>query len=300
MSLSYTNTPVFIGVPDTDSVNTGFTGSMDYIPALRSDVSLNTSSEPKRNLGVDVNLNDQFRFGGSLSANITIESFIQGSGGGYTSIGEGFRYLSGTTEARQAYVPIQIGENLYKKCYPSEVSIRVEPYLPAIITANFVSLDPPTGTKISGKDPLASTALSLENYAIPIYSDDMVYGHTCSVSNMNEVVGAVQSQATFTRKYNRSPVYEIGSPNPSSMLLDGIEEELSITATGLNKFINLSGQLLAGSVEIGLQNEDNNFDVGSLVEIIKMPAGARVVDQSYGINGGDSVQTTVRLRNTPL
>ncbi len=290
MSLSYSNTPVYIGDINTSSVNTGFAvGSIDYIPALNSNVTLGASVNPKRNLGVNVVESDQFNFDSALEATISIESLIQ------RDLSEGFGFLSGTTEAQEAFVPIQIGENLYKKCYPTDVSISVAPFVPATIRANFVCLDPPTGTTLSG-----DSRTLVQTTGIPISGDDIIYGHTCTVTNMTEVVGSVQSQVDFTRNYARTPVYNLGSVNASSMLLDGVEEELSITSTGLSNFIDLSGQLLAGSVGVSLQDKDSLFDNGALVEIMTMPVGARVVNQTYGVAGGETVQTSVTLKNIKL
>ena len=288
MSLSYSNTPVYIGGLNSTGINTGFTGSIDYVPAIRADVTLETSPNPKRNLGVNVVASDQFTFDSSLAAKISVESLIQ------RDISEGFRFLSGTTGAQEAYVPIEIGKNLYQKCYPTDISISVQPYIPATIRANFICLDPPTGTKISGD----SNAL-LDTTGIPISGDMIVYGHTCTLNNMGEVVGTVQSQVNFTRRYDRSPVYGIGSVDASSMLLDGIEEEMSITSTGLGDLINLSGQLLAGSVGVSLQDKDGSM-TGTLAEIMTMPEGARAIGQSYGVVGGETIQTSATLKNIKL
>lgn len=288
MSLSYTNTPVYIGQINTSAVNTGFTGAVDYIPATRASVDFSSSSNPKRNLGVDVVSTDQFTVDQALTANISIDSLL------HPDLEEGFRYLSGTAAAQDAFVPIQIGENVYKKCYPQNISISVEPYLPAKITASFISLDPPTGTKLSGD----SRSLS-QTYGYPLSGDRFVYGHTCSVVNADDVVGNVQSQISFTRSYNRTPIYGIGSPSPASMLLDGIEEEMSITSTGLQNFINLSGQTLTSQVTINLQDVDSAMN--SLIStIMKMPVGSRVVSQSAGISEGDTVSTTATIKNIKL
>ena len=288
MSLSYTNTPVYIGQINTSAVNTGFTGAVDYIPATRASVDFSSSSNPKRNLGVDVVSTDQFTVDQALSANISVDSFL------HPDLEEGFRYLSGTAAAQDAFVPIQIGENVYKKCYPQNISISVEPYLPAKITASFISLDPPTGTKLSGD----SRSL-LQTYGYPLSGDNFVYGHTCSVTNADDVVGNVQSQINFTRSYNRTPVYGIGSPSPTSMLLDGIEEDMSITSTGLQNFINLSGETLGSAVSVTLQDSDDQ--INSLISsIIEMPVGARVVSQSAGISEGDTASTTVTIKNIKL
>ena len=288
MSLSYANTPVYIGQINTSAVNTGFTGSIDYVPATNADVTFNTSLNAKRKLGIDVTATDQLTVGGALTANITINSLL------HPNLEEGFRYLSGTATAQDAFVPIKIGENIYKKCYPQNISVSVEPYQPAKITASFVSLDPPTGTKLSG-DSRTSTQTS----AMPISGDSFVYGHTCSVTNADNVVGNVQSQISFSRSYNRTPVYGIGSEFPTSMLLDGIEEEMSITSTGLQNFINLSGAILASQVSVSLQ--DTKSEINSLMSsLIVMPIGARVISQNAGVSEGDTVSTTATIKNIKL
>jgi len=288
MSLSYANTPVYIGQINTSAVNTGFTGSIDYVPATNADVTFNTSLSAKRKLGIDITATDQLTVGGALTADITINSLL------HPDLEEGFRYLSGTAAAQDAFVPIKIGENIYKKCYPRNVSVSVEPHQPAKITASFVSLDPPTGTKLAG-----DTRLSAQTSDIPISGDRFVYGYTSSVINADDVVGNVQSQISFTRSYNRTPVYGIGSPSPTSMLLDGIEEEMSITSTGLQNFINLSGQTLTSQVTIHLQDVDLVMN-GLMSTIMKMPIGSRVSTQGYSSQGGDSVSATATIKNIKL
>jgi hypothetical protein len=240
-------------------------------------------------LGVDVVVSDQFTFNAALTANISLESLIQ------DNLSEGFRYLSGTTTIQEAFVPIKIGENLYQKCYPTDINISVEPFVPVKIKANFVCLDPPTGTEISGDDRTIH-----QTSGIPISGDYIIYGHTCAPSRMDDVVGNVQSQVSFTRTYARTPVYNLGSINASSMLLDGIEEEMSITSTGLSSLINLSGQLLAESVRIELQTFDDSFSNTALHEIIDMAAGSRVINQGYGVVGGETVRTSVTLKQIKL
>tara|TARA_R110002020_G_scaffold183376_1_gene379703 strand:+ start:370 stop:1236 length:867 start_codon:yes stop_codon:yes gene_type:complete len=288
MSLSYANTPVYIGHINTSSVNTGFTGSIDYIPATQANISFSSSLSPKRNLGVDVSSKDQFTVNNALSADITINSLI------HPTLEQGFRYLSGTAAAQDAFVPIQIGNNLYKKCYPQNITISVEPFAPITISASFVSLDPPTGEQIVG-DQRSSGQTAIT----PISGDRFAYGYTSSVTNAENVVGNVQSQISFTRSYNRTPVYGIGSPSPTSMLLDGIEEEMSITSTGLQSFINLSGDTLNSQVQIFIKDVDDSMD-DLIKNVINMPAGSRVSTQGYSSQGGDSVSATATIKNIKL
>tara|TARA_R100000995_G_C3450546_1_gene107942 strand:+ start:53 stop:919 length:867 start_codon:yes stop_codon:yes gene_type:complete len=288
MSLSYANTPVYIGHINTSSVNTGFTGSIDYIPATQADISFSSSLSPKRNLGVDVSSTDQFTVNNALSADITINSLI------HPTLEQGFRYLSGTAAAQDAFVPIQIGNNLYKKCYPQNITVSVEPFAPVTISASFVSLDPPTGEQIVG-DQRSSGQTAIT----PISGDRFAYGYTSSVTNAENVVGNVQSQISFTRNYNRTPVYGIGSPSPTSMLLDGIEEEMSITSTGLQSFINLSGDTLGSTIQVLIEDVDDSMD-NLIKRLINMPIGSRVSTQGYSSQGGDSVSATATIKNIKL
>lgn len=288
MSLSYANTPVYIGQINTSAVNTGFTGSIDYVPATNADVTFNTSLSAKRKLGIDITATDQFTVGGALTADITINSLL------HPDLEEGFRYLSGTAAAQDAFVPIKIGENIYKKCYPRNVSVSVEPYQPAKITASFVSLDPPTQTKLSG-----DSRVFIQTSAMPISGDSFVYGHTCSVTNADDVVGNVQSQISFSRSYNRTPVYGIGSEFPTSMLLDGIEEEMSITSTGLQNFINLSGDILGTKIQVFMNDVDSSMN-DLMRKLINMPIGSRVATQGYSLQEGDTASTTATIKNIKL
>ena len=288
MSLSYANTPVYIGQINTSAVNTGFTGSIDYIPATNSDVSFSTNLTPKRNLGIDVSATDQLNVGGALTANITINSLL------HPNLEEGFRYLSGTAAAQDAFVPIQIGENLYKKCYPQNINVSIEPYQPAKISATFTSLDPPTGTKLSGD----SRGIAQTKF-IPISGDSLVYGHTCSIINADDVVGNVQSQISFSRDYSRTPVYGIGSPAPTSMLLDGIEEQMSITSTGLQNFVNLSGDILSAKIQVLINDVDSSMN-DLMNKLVNMPVGSRVISQNATASQGDTVSTTATLKNIKL
>ena len=289
MSLSYANTPVYIGHPNAAHVNTGFTGSIQYIPALRADVSLDASSKPKRNLGVDVVSTDQLTFDSALGATISVESVIQ------RDLSDPFGFLSGTTGIQQSYVPIQIGENMYQKCYPQDVSINIQPFLPVTLKTNFVCLEVPADTQVSGDSKVLA-----DTTGIPINPDLFVYGHTCNVSDGSNLLNDVNSQISFTRRYDRSPVYTLGSMNPTSMLLNGVEEELSISSTGLEDFINLSGQEVAGgTISVSLQDVDNEMN-GVLVEMITLPIGSRLISQGYGAVGGDALQTSARFRNIIL
>ena len=83
------------------------------------------------------------------------------------------------------------------------------------------------------------------------------------------------------------------------MLLDGIEEEMSITSTGLQSFINLSGDTLGSMVQILIEDVDESMD-GLIKRLVNMPFGSRVSTQGYSSQGGDSVSATATIKNIKL
>jgi hypothetical protein len=136
----------------------------------------------------------------------------------------------------------------------------------------------------------------------PLDSDIIVYGHTCVVNDSADVLGQVQSQINFNRTYNRTPIYGLGSVNASSMLLDGVEEEISISSTGLNTLIGFSGEKLTSLLQVDLKMQ-GGVGIGTqspIVNLIKFPAGARVLTESYSAQGGEVIQTTATIKQVKL
>ena len=277
MSLSYINLPVYVGGADATSISE----SSAYLPATQVDVSYTTSPTPRRLLGKDISsaaAADKYKFGAPLSANISLSCIFQ------KDFANALEFFSEDA----AFFPIQIGTNTYQKCYTTDISVSVAPYVPVTLDASFICLDPPIDQQISGGDTSHSQGID---------SDKLVYGHTCSVENMGNVVGDVQSQINYRKTNSRSPIYTLGSVNATSMNLTATEEEMSITSTGLNNLINFSGDILTSSVKVNLTDVTGQYAEPNYLE---MAAGARVAVEKYGVAGGETVQTTATIKQVTL
>ena len=160
---------------------------------------------------------------------------------------------------------------------------------------NFVSLDPPTEQQISGDPAPYQHAGGTDP---PFDGNKLVYGHTCSVENMTDVVGEVQSSISYRKNFTRIPTYTLGSINATDMLLDGIETETTISSTGLENLINFSGDETTNDLNVSLgtvYGGSVRFFTG-----ISIKAGARVLQESYNVVGGDTLQTSATLREILL
>jgi hypothetical protein len=221
-----------------------------------------------------------------LTADISVDCLLQ------TGLAGGFNFLEDANQDN--FVVIKIGSGQFNKCYATNVSVNIEPFTPVSLSAKFVSLDPPTGIQISGDtNPYGGGD-------IPLTGDDLVYGHTVKIGDAANLLNDVKSNISFSRTYSRTPVYQLGSINADTMLLDGVEEELSVSSTGLESLIGLSGDKLGASLDVYLCGVGIGTAQAVTPDLINFPAGARVLTESYGVAGGDTVSTQATIKQVKL
>ena len=284
MSLPYSEFPVYIGQAGAVTPPNEPNG---YIPATQLNVSYSTSSSARRKLGKSVDSSDQFTFDSALSADISISCLLQ------SGMVSGLDFL--LDENQEGYVNMKLGSGIYNQCYVKDVSLSISPFEPVVLSANFVSLDPAVGGTITGDTD------AYRGEFPPLDTDGIVYGHTCSINDSDDLLGQVQSQINFNRTYNRTPIYGLGSVNASSMLLDGVEEEISVSSTGLNSLIGFSGEKLTSTLQVNL-DVGGNVGIGTSPtnNLIRFSAGARVLTESYSAQGGEVIQTTATIKQVKL
>ena len=282
MSLPYSEFPVYIGQV---GIGTDVPNEVNgYIPATQLNVSYSTSSSARRKLGKSVDSSDQFTFDSALSADISVSCLLQ------SGMVSGLDFLLDANQ--DDFVTMKLGSGIYNQCYVKDVSLSISPFEPVVLSANFVSLDPAVGGTITGDTD------AYRGEFPPLDTDIIVYGHTCSVNDSANVLGQVQSQINFNRSYSRTPIYGLGSVNASSMLLDGVEEEISVSSTGLNSLIGFSGEKLNNTLQVDLKYLGDNTPL--INNFIKFPAGARVLTESYSAQGGEVIQTTATIKQVKL
>ena len=285
MSIPYSEFPVYIGQVGVESKPNEING---YIPATQASVSYNTASSVRRKLGKSIDASDQFTFDNALSADISFSCLLQ------SGMVSGLDFLLDANQ--EGYVNMKLGSGIYNQCYATDVSLSISPFEPVILQANFVSLDPVVGGTITGDTDAYGGGVP------PLDTDIIVYGHTCIVNDSADVLGQVQSQINFKRKYTRTPIYGLGSVNASSMLLDGVEEEMSVSSTGLDTLINFSGEKLTSQLHVDLKIQ-GGVGIGTqspIADLIKFTAGARVLTESYSVQGGETIQTTATIKQVKL
>jgi len=293
MSLSYSEFPVYIG-----QVGVGTTSISEltgYIPATQVSVNYNTNHSPNRKQGKSISGSvDQFNYGGALTADISVDCLL------HTGMLSGLKFLEDGNQDN--FVSIQLGSGFYGKCYAKDVSVDIVPFAPVTLKANFVSLEPAVGGTITGRTPrFRPIPVPLLPSAPPLDSDAVAYGHTCSVDGgAANILNDTQSQISFKRSYNRTPVYGIGSIYASEMLLDGVEEEMSINSTGLQNLIDFSGDVLTNSLTVNLCGIGGTAVMTEIVDLIKFSNGSRLLAESFSSQGGETLATSATIKQIKL
>ena len=281
MSLLYSEVPVYVGAANATTI----TESSAYVPVLDANVNFGSQLVGKRFLGQSVTSTDQFKTAGPREVSISINAILD------PFADSAFAFAKSSNQ--DAFFPIRIGNNTYQDCFLSDFSLSVDNFAPVTIDANFVSLSPPTGGNVSGD------ASPYGRGTIPFDPDDIVYGYTCSLSNATQAVGNVQYRVSYKKSFSRTPVYTLGAANATSMLLNGVESEMSIESTGLNSLIDFSGGAISSDVTLGLNNIDGDGISTNLANVV-MVNGSKVVTQSYSIAGSDTVNTRATIKQIDL
>jgi len=286
MSLSYSEFPVYLGIAGTSVIPNEVSG---YIPATQASVNYNTNHSPNRKQGKSISGSvDQFNYNNALTADISIDSIF------HTGMLHGFDFLK--DEKQQDFLTIKLGDIIYDKCYAKDVSVDIVPFAPVTLKVNFISLEPAIESQITGdSNPYGISGI------IPWKSEDVAYGHTCSFrSAPTNVLNDTQSQISFKRSYNRTPVYGIGSINASEMLLDGVEEEISINSTGLQNLIDFSGDRLTTPLIVNLCGIGGTIVMEETKDLIYFDIGSRLLNESFSTQGGETLATSATIKQVKL
>ena len=269
-------------------------GGFDFQSATRVSVQYPAQISAKRNLGENIKAADQFRFDGPSEAKLSMDFLLNTD-----EAVNAYEFLFDSQAAGksnnsgQRNFSINVGGLSYEGCFIDDYSIDIEPLAPVKGSVNFTSYQPPRGVAITA------------NASSTTQQNEIIHGHDCSISGANEVVSAnVVSRLNYKKSFRRTPVYKIGDTNASSFLIDGIEAEMSISSTGLESLLAISGNEVVNDIVVDMQSTDGSVITPTFTTTdefkINIPSGSRVSDQDFGVEGGGSVMVNAKIQNVIL
>jgi len=282
-TITYQILPVSIYTKDGNLVGAGVA-----IPATNVSIQYQNKLEESRLLGA-IQPNG-LRIGGGIGANISmtfpVDFALNDTGSSYARF-----LLTSLTGDEPCY--ISVGDNLFgdgggPDCYLNTASVTVQPFTPAMLTADFTCLHMPTGEKLTG----STSSLVNNNLTAYNFTSGLIHGHNAIVNggSSDNLSDPSKQQITYKVSCARTPVYEIGQQFASKMFLDRVTKEMSIKSTNVGKLIDQYGTGEAFSINLMGDNK-----VSSLMTL-SISSAAKITDQKLTISDGGILDGEVTLK----
>jgi hypothetical protein len=123
------------------------------------------------------------------------------------------------------------------------------------------------------------------------FANTMINGNTCSISSTTGIVSDIQNSIRYSVNCGRTPIYNVGTTNANSFILDTVEKQMDISSTNLASFINYTGSKLSSDLNLTLKDYQNI--TGS---VLAMRSGANLYAQQSNIQEGDTLVTQVSIK----
>jgi hypothetical protein len=294
------------------TIQTNPSGEKHHFASSSASVSLSPKLEENRNLSSAPN--QHFKIGGNLDAKININFFATTSlfsGANYTATEQLLSVLTGDVTS-----VIQIGESRFSGCYLENLSMEIVPFMPTMMTADFICLNANTSNGLAGSSGTFLPPGDAIYYAnlTAMYGEDilvylngssalpengMYYGHNVAISGGN-LLTPTREALSYKINCLRSPVYTLGSSDATSCFLDSVTKEISIKSDNVSQFIDYNGVADNPNKESLITVNLLTANQIPLTPQISFSHNARIVSQNVSINAGDALAGQVTLREIIL
>jgi len=135
---------------------------------------------------------------------------------------------------------INISNFALKQVFLQNYSIKINPYQPVVISANFTAYDV---TKLEDQTLQKGTSFQLtKNVNKPTY--EALHGLTTVISSAatSDYLPETKTSVEINVECQRIPIYAIGNKFPSSVKLTSVERTISIQGEAVGKIMNLQGK----------------------------------------------------------
>lgn len=244
-----------------------------HFAAASASISISPKLEENKNLSLAPNQN--FKIGGNLDTKISL-NFFAAKSVNFTAAEQVLSVLTGVDNGT-----IQIGEANFDNCYLENLSVEIAPFMPVIMSADFICLSTANQPTL-----IQSSPLSLMPESGICYGHNVVTADGFSLTNTKESI-------SYKVSCNRTPVYTIGSVESTSCFLDSVSKEISIKSDNIKQFVNYASY--GDVVSATLTTEDSQS-----LPAISFSSNSKIVSQNLSINAGDTLVGQVTLREIIL
>lgn len=257
---------------------------LDFFAATEASLSLETSLEPSKIFGQS-RTSDEFNVNGAQSSKFSFSYYPMCGDNSVSRISSQTGILNATGDFLSGW-NIRFGQFDLKKCYLSNLEIKISPQEPILFSANFDVYDVSsiTGSYFSGVN---SGSLFTSNGS-GAYLESL-HALAIGVSGNSASMPESKAEISISHNCNRSPVYGLGSTYPSTVILEGVERTTQIRGENVGQIIDFSGEAAFLSLAF---NPFSYFVTGGEAfnkysGLFEINISGRVTNQNLSINAGD-------------
>jgi hypothetical protein len=298
--LKYTDVPIFANFTgENGSINSS--SPNDFFAATSASLSINPNLVQNRFVNITQDRNN-FSHNGPLEArfSFTFYPLIETTNKNHLNIQKNnqlaFFNLTGDFVSGHN---IKIANLTLKKCFLQNYSIKIEPFKPVSVSANFTVYD--LSTSINTSITNSSTPFSIYTSGnIPNYQT--LHGTAAKMLD-NDSYGKIKTSIDISVETERTPVYVIGDIYPNNVILRTVERTTSIKSENIGKIIDITGGS-AGRTSLYLMPYSLSFDPlltpNAQTAVLSFDISGRISSQQMSVTQNQTMEGSIVVKEIIL
>lgn len=287
--ISYKDSPLFVS-PNTGVPETGVSLS-HLIAASSCDLTFDASLDPAKYIGKSA-VSSDFHVNAAKATKLAF-SYIPLVGDNVfetvSAASTGIFNLTGESSCS-----IRLGNFLFRDCYLDSLTLSINPNQPIKANANFSCYNE------SGVEGLSFTGLG-GSFGFTVDSSSgtsfsALHALASSVSGQSVSLPESKTEISIQTTCSRTPVYEVGSTYPRTVLLNGVTRQTSVNGENAGQIVSISGNLAVLNLKLAEFGKlmDPNFDAAEHYRV-RFDITGRVSSQNLSAQVGRTVESSVQI-----
>jgi hypothetical protein len=205
-----------------------------------------------------------------------------------------FKLTGNFTQGHQIY----FSNFLLKKCYLQGYSVKINPYQPVSVSANFISYDV-RDLKSTSIAPYTDSNLTIaKSNSTPYY--EVLHALTTKMEGSSINIPTAKVAIDVNVDCQRNPIYTLGSQIPDSVILTAAERTTSIQGEDIGAVVDITGANAGATNIYFLPLSKNGTSPTSVNNVLNFDINGRIVSQQLQVGQNSMMNGRVVIKEIIL
>lgn len=290
--ISYKDSPLFVS-PNDGAPETGLSLS-HLIAASSCDLTFDASLDPAKYIGKSA-ISDDFHVNAAKATKLAF-SYIPlvglGVKSGIADASTGIFNLTGDSSCS-----IRLGNFLFQQCYLDSLTISINPNQPIRANANFSCYNESGIEGLSYSGLGGSHSFTVDSSSGTAFS--ALHALASSVSGQSVSLPESKTEISIQTTCSRTPVYEVGSTYPRTVLLNSVTRQTSVNGENVGEVISFSGNSAVLNLKLAEFGKlmDPTFNAATDYRV-RFDVTGRVVSQNISAQVGRTIEGSTVIQES--